>query len=531
MKRVQRRAWTVPVLLAIGGGWYRFAELGGFTNDHFVHLAMAQQLWLGGWPLRDFADPGMPLMYALSALVQVPFGRGLLGEALLTSIMLGLGSAATFLALRKLTGTSWPALAGGLLVVLMRPRHYSYPKIVVFAVAVWMLAAYADRPSRRRAIGIGVLIAVATLFRHDFGVYLAIATIVAFVLTHAADVLTGMRRAGLALAVAFAGIVPYLIYVERAMGLREYVRVGIEFSVLENQRTRGGLPAFNPAESFISDHNAETWMYYAVVVLPILVMLVLIFTAWTSTRQLRFQGALAASAVLATMLGYAFVREAQRARLADAAVLTVILGTWLCWLALRGSWRRPIVVVPKLGVTALAAATACAALVVGEAPIYIVRAAERLPTERTHLVDLSRHLAVAPPVRNIALARAGPELRLARYFYDCLSDGDRPLVVGFVPQAFAFSGRGFAGGHPRFIFGMLRRPAEQRQMMAWLERENVPIIIDAPGASIDFYPLLYARVQRLYEAPIAFADGFQVYAKRDRAPVRLWPATPLPCYR
>lgn len=525
--------WAAACLLAIAGAWYRFAELGTFTNDHFVHLALAQQMWLGDRPLRDFADPGMPLMYWLSALVQVPFGRGLLGEAVLTSGMLGLGAAFTFLALRRLLGTSWPALAGGLLVILMRPRHYSYPKIVVFAAAIWLFASYAERPSRGRAAALGLLIAAAFLFRHDLGVYLGLATAVALVLTHAPRLVDGLRRTALAMAVALACLAPYLVYIEREVGLAEYMRAGVAFSALENTRTRSAMPAFETSDSFVSDRNAETWLFYAVLLLPVAGIVVLVLPrAWMPERQERFRGALAAVSVLGAVLAYSFVREARRARLADIAVPLAVLGAWLCWLALRGSWRRPSRAVAQLGALALAAITVAAALVVGEAPIYIARAVERgASMEIEHVRALATHLAVAPPARNIDAASATDQPRLARYLLDCLADDDRALIVGFIPQAFVLSGHGFAGGHPRFVYGMLRRPSEQRQMMAWLERESVPIIIESTGASVAEYPLLFARLRRHYEAPVRFGDQISIYAARDRPPARVWSVSPLPCYR
>ena len=42
---------------------FRWLTLTEFLNDHFDHVALAQQLRLGAVPLRDFVDEGMPLMY------------------------------------------------------------------------------------------------------------------------------------------------------------------------------------------------------------------------------------------------------------------------------------------------------------------------------------------------------------------------------------------------------------------------------------------------------------------------------------
>ena len=42
---------------------WRVLTFSGFQNDHYVHLARAQQVILGELPIRDFVDPGMPAMY------------------------------------------------------------------------------------------------------------------------------------------------------------------------------------------------------------------------------------------------------------------------------------------------------------------------------------------------------------------------------------------------------------------------------------------------------------------------------------
>ena len=38
----------------------RFLSLTGFPDDHYVHLAGAQQMLHGEWPSRDFVDLGAP---------------------------------------------------------------------------------------------------------------------------------------------------------------------------------------------------------------------------------------------------------------------------------------------------------------------------------------------------------------------------------------------------------------------------------------------------------------------------------------
>ncbi|MBA3271058.1 MAG: hypothetical protein H0T71_11145, partial [Acidobacteria bacterium] len=86
---------ALMVASAVGGltTWFRLAAMTSFSNDHFVHLSVAQQWLLGDWPLRDFADPGMPLMYAASAGAQWLGGPTLLSEAVLVAAAFGVSAA------------------------------------------------------------------------------------------------------------------------------------------------------------------------------------------------------------------------------------------------------------------------------------------------------------------------------------------------------------------------------------------------------------------------------------------------------
>ena len=84
---------VVAVIAGVATALVRYLGLEGFSNDHFQYLAAAQQMRLGEWPTRDFADPGMPLMYAASAAAQIVFGRSLFAEAMLIAIVYGVTSA------------------------------------------------------------------------------------------------------------------------------------------------------------------------------------------------------------------------------------------------------------------------------------------------------------------------------------------------------------------------------------------------------------------------------------------------------
>jgi len=77
-------------LLTMAWGFLAFA---GFNNDHYIHLAGAQQMLLGEWPIRDFVDAGLPLMYAVHAAAQAVFGPALGVEWAVVAAGFGIGAA------------------------------------------------------------------------------------------------------------------------------------------------------------------------------------------------------------------------------------------------------------------------------------------------------------------------------------------------------------------------------------------------------------------------------------------------------
>ena len=98
----------------------------------------------GEWPSRDFVDLGAPLTYAISAAAQAVFGERQLTEALLMAAAFGLGAVLTLRAGVVLTGSVVLGVAAALIEVLVYPRTYSYPKIVLYAAAAVAFLWYVE---------------------------------------------------------------------------------------------------------------------------------------------------------------------------------------------------------------------------------------------------------------------------------------------------------------------------------------------------------------------------------------------------
>ena len=139
------RALRIPrqmqVHLAAGGvfvgTWLiRFLALTGFPNDHFFHLAPAQQMLAGELPSRDFVDPGQPLMYLVSFLARLAVDSPLLAEAIVVSTAFGLAAVLTLYAAFSVSGSLSIAVVVTVAEIALFPRTYHYPKLLLLAAGV-----------------------------------------------------------------------------------------------------------------------------------------------------------------------------------------------------------------------------------------------------------------------------------------------------------------------------------------------------------------------------------------------------------
>jgi len=334
---VESRRRTVGItaaavgMLAFG---FRLVTLRDLTNDHYMHLAWAQQLLFGQLPGRDFVDPGMPLMYTLSAFVQ-HLWPGPFSEGVLTCLLLAVAASATCLVATELTGSLAFGVGAALFEIAMGPRLYSYPKILVPAVALLLIQHYLRRPSRIRLVWLAAWTGVAVLLRHDLGVYAAAGIGTALVVAHGPNRRQTVR-ALTEYAVALVALMsPYVLFVLWSEGVGEHLHEAIEFAKGEAHQRFVTPPAF----PFWSDAGATSWgqmdsavfLFYAAHALAILCLVLL----WRSNKRPTGREPIAAAG-LAMLLMYLLVvlRHPIDSRIQDVAALLAINGVW----ALAESW-------------------------------------------------------------------------------------------------------------------------------------------------------------------------------------------------
>jgi hypothetical protein len=144
----------------------------------------------------------------------------------------------------RVAGSAAIGLVAASATVLVYPASYSYPKLLVYALVFAAALVYAARPSTGRLALIALAVAIAFLFRHDHGGFVAAGAAVMLLALH------GPARAGLASVGRFAALCglcvsPYLVWVEIQDSVPQYTADGLEFFRREAERSSFfGAPAF-----------------------------------------------------------------------------------------------------------------------------------------------------------------------------------------------------------------------------------------------------------------------------------------------
>jgi hypothetical protein len=542
---VTRRDVVVTVVAVLLFAWvflYRFntlgGSLGGFDNDHFLYMTLAKQVEAGEQPLRDFLDgvhgARPSLTYELSAGAQRLFGDNLRSEAWLTVTGVALGATVTFLAGSLMAPWPW-ALSTALVSALLSPKLYGYPKVLVTAVAALLIITYGRRPTWWLVATMSVWTAAAFLFRHDYSVYCAVGCFVVIVLAGDTPWRSRITRGvvyGMLTALLLA---PSLWWIQHYRGIGEYVRNTLEMSRNEYERTQIGWPVvtldgLSPFALFETDENAEAWIYYLFLIVPILVVAVAGWRRRGRENTASETAALVALSLMTAALWYSFLRGNLSARFGDMAPPVAVLAAWLLSRSISGPPSLRTVAAGASAMAALALTVLCTSRtgsVVSE-----LRTSRLLEPRHTfaRLSQISTELAAMP--RSLREAQAADRMQAADYLYRCTRPADRVLVVGYYTDVPAFAERLFAGGRPTFVVGFYADDRYMRETIARLESQSVPIVLG--GAEVDYQEFhllgdyLHARYDHVGE--VSSSEGpLRVFVRRGRNGTPTGP-NGLPCF-
>lgn len=550
------RSWRIAlaVCAALGVGAAAFAyrfntlggTLGGFDNDQFAHLMRADMLLRGGQPLRDFADAELrgawpALSYAVPAWAQQIGGRTLLTEAYLTVGAIALAHAMVFLLALDLSKRWSIAFLAAAVAVATTPKLYNYPKVLMLALGALALRAVASNPSTPRLGLAAVVTAAATLFRHDYGVYVAAGVVAALVARAAPAWRAVARTVGVYAALGAICLLPSALWVQVYEGIPTYLSNALATTGLETARTELRLPPWDLSSALTGD-GLLTLTYYAfwaavAVAAGVLAARVMAADAprVTAAERATAVGLLA----LATIVNVFFLRANLSQRFGDAVVPVVVLMAWSIGAgsALRArAVRRPAAVIPA----ALLVSMLAAAWVFGDVARDLDTAG-MLDSwdETTRRFEAARTgLSRLPPTTWLPEDATGT-LAAARYVAECTSPSDYLLVAAYAPEIPVFARRRFAAGQATVSLSFYTSDVDQRRALARLERQSVPIILadarDFEDGFVSDYPLLARHLDDDYrQAGTIVVDDeprFLVFVDAHRRPTHMDTVLGLPCFK
>ena len=543
-QRYMHSGAVVAILLAIVTLAWRFLTFTGFTNDHYVHVAFAQQVLLGDRPVRDFYDPGLPLMYLVSAAAHVVGGGRLGAEFLVVAMALAVAAALTFATAYRLAASLGVAIVVSTIEILAYPRSYSYPKLLAYAIAGRALLAVAERPTSRRIVIMAIVIVMAFLFRHDHGVYIGVASAVSVALASRADGWkVAARRVATLTAATAVVVLPWVVFVAMNGGLLSYFGFGIEVSRAEAVAT---MLAYWPRVELgpgTSEANAEAWLFWLFWMLPLLCGIALRIRLLRGAErwpgELAIVGALVA---LALMVNAGFLRDTLRARLADAIVPVALLSAWSLGLVWRERWhseraqtwvRIASVVVVAISVAAFGKVTGVREQFERSGIPGGIGGVWERAAKMSGLLAGPHRQDVAPPSRYTTAL-----MPFFAYLDRCTSSDDRMVVTSLMPEVLVMAGRGFGGGTVALIGSYQFESGEDRTIER-LQAQSVPfaLTIDSDEGFRRSFGRLAAYLTREYEPMVDIPvegvgpPGVRVLVKRDRPSARTDPATGWRCFR
>jgi hypothetical protein len=501
--RERRATATVAAALLIGvaGFLLRLLANRGLSDDHYMHLAWAQQLLLGAIPGRDFVEIGMPLKIALSAVAQY-LSPGPFSEVCLTAAMIGLAAGLTCVAGTRLSGSLWIGCAAALLELMLYPRPYNYPKLLVPAATLVVFDWYLRQPSQRRMWPLAVWTLIAVLLRHDLGLYAGIAIGVGLIAAHWSSARAAARALGAFIASTALVALPYIAFVEATEGIVEHVRAGAEFSAGEAHQLLvawRSLPQLTLATVGNDPEAAAGMAFYAAYLLVVVAALLLPLARSSEARS----RAIAAIVLLAAYLPV-ILRHPLTARVPDLGAVIALAAAWTVGASVRALRRRPAAAVfPATALAAISvavvAALAVSAWTLGQLPDHwrATRLAGGFANASDRLASRKQSGTIWP-WDDYWPAGAPPEA--IRYLNECTAPTDRFLVSWTAPHYFFFAQRGFAAGHPWFIMRGFQAHEDQQRMISRLAAESVPVVLinETDRTFASAYPEVAQYLARTY---------------------------------
>ena len=468
----------------------------GADGGHQLAGAM-QLLEVGEHPYVDYFETYGPLTFYCSALAQFLTGGRPGGEIGLVILGWSLGYLLMFRLLLLITKTIWPSLAILALALILLPQFYKYYCVLLPFISLTAAHYYIERPGRLALGCLACSVAVAGLFRHDFGVFTVIMAMVTVFSDQAVSWRNRFLSGSWLLGLSVVFCLPWFLFLLWHQALERYFAMIFYASAAMSQGLMLPHPLLHWQAPFLS------LGYLVFSLLPFIAAWLL----WRNgsgqpTSLVRLQ---LAGCVLAAV---SMVQASHRADFFH--LMEGIPPAFLC-MATIGHFCRGATVWLLLAVLGIAWQGAPYSLVSNLRPLQFSRKISYFSLTRRQYVD---HLVQENP-------KFWPA-QLVQSIRDQTNPGERVAIYPFFMKFNYFAERPFAAGmmllasgyfdSDRYLQEAIRRLHEQKvRYVLWNEqfcfdgvKARNPIISSA---------LLHEAIQKDYER-IGRTYGFTVFAKK-----------------
>jgi len=468
----------------------------GSDGGHQLAGAM-QLLAVGEHPYVDYFETYGPLTFYCSALAQLLTGSRPGGEIGLVILGWSLGYLLMFRLLLLITRKIWSSLAILALALCLLPQFYKYYCVLLPFISLTAAHYYIVRPGRLALGGLACSVAVAGLFRHDFGVFTMIMALVTVFSDPAASWRNRFLRGGRLLGLAVAFCLPWFLFLAWHQALGRYFAMISYASTAMSQGLMLPHPLFYWHSPFLS------LCYLVFFLLPFIAgWLVWRNRSGYPTAEMRLQ---LAGCVLAAV---SMVQASHRADFYH--LLEGIPPAFLC-LAMIGRFCCGATVWLPLAVLGIAWQGAPYRVISNPWPLQLSRKISYYAMTRRQYID---HLVQENPGFWPA--------QLVQSIRDQTNPGERVAMYPFFMKFNYFAERPFAAGmmllapgyfdSERYLTEAIRRLHEQKvRYVLWNEQFTFDGL-KARNPTVSSAPL-YEAIERDYER-IGQTYGFAVFLKK-----------------
>ncbi len=383
-----------------------------------------------------------------------------------------------FAAVRRMTDRRWVVYASLVVAVLLAPSMYKYYIAMGPLLVLVACYRYIERPGALRLALLAASVAIAGLFRPDYGVYTAVTACAAIYLAQPAG--RRWRAMSLWALLVIACAMPWLAFVTARGGLAEYLYSSTwgSFVAAESLRLPLPRPDWDRLASLSNARFASLAYFW---VLPAVCSAVV----WRARgpRPSCDWRMVTVTVILAQLTLVQSIHRSDHRHLIEAIPASLVLVVWFTELAtlwVLGASRHA-----RLAGAAGIAATGMAVLAVSAAALKL------RDVEVASPMNVPGWLIEYSGSRSALVNRVwhrNPEnwqAETIEYIRRCTAPDERVLALPLLTSYYHLSERRFAGGHMYISPGFFNRDADQRRVIEMLKSQQVPLIVDLPDLEID----------------------------------------------